>query len=52
MAEIRSRIAQTIATPAKLQIIWDDKNIDLSSKIRLLRSLVMSIFYILVRLGH
>ena len=31
------------ATLTKLKIIWDDKNIDLSSKIRLLRSLVMSI---------
>ena len=44
MPEIRSRIAQTIAAHTKLKIIWDDKNIDLSSKIRLLRSLVMSIF--------
>ena len=44
MPEIRSRIAQTIAALTKLKIIWDDKNIDLSSKIRLLRSLVMSIF--------
>ena len=43
MPEIRSRIAQTIASLTKLKIIWDDKNIDLSSKIRLLRSLVMSI---------
>ena len=44
MPEIRSRIAQTIAALKMLKIIWDDKNIDLSSKIRLLRSLVMSIF--------
>ena len=44
MPEIRSRIAQTVAALAKLKIIWDDNNIDLSSKIRLLRSLVMSIF--------
>ena len=44
MPEIRSRIAQTIAGLTKLKIIWDDKNIDLSSKIRLLCSLVMSIF--------
>ena len=42
--EIRSSIAQTIAALTKLKIIWDDKNIDLSSKIRLLRSMVMSIF--------
>ena len=53
MPGIRSRIAQTIAALTKLKIIWDDKNIHLSSKIRLLRSLVMSIIvYILVRLGH
>ena len=44
MPEIRSRIAQTIAALTKLKIIWDDKIINLSSKIRLLRSLVMSIF--------
>ena len=44
MPEIRSRIAQTIAALTKLKIIWNDKNIDLRSKIRLLRSLVMSIF--------
>ena len=43
MPEICSRIAQTIAALTKLKIIWDEKNIDLSSKIRLLRSLVMSI---------
>ena len=43
MPKIRSRIAQTIAAFTKLNIIWDDKNIDLSSKIRLLRFLVMSI---------
>ena len=35
MPEIRSRIAQTIAPLTKLKIIWDDKNIDLSSKFRL-----------------
>ena len=41
MPEIRSRMAQTIAALTKLKIIWDDKNIDLSSRIRLLRSLVL-----------
>ena len=41
--EICSRIAQTTAALTKLKIIWDNKNIDLSSKSRLLRSLVMSI---------
>ena len=44
MPEIRSRIAQTIAALTKVKIIWDDKNIDLSSTLRLLRSLVLSIF--------
>ena len=44
MSEIHPRIAQTIAALTKLKIIWDNNNIDLSSKIRLLRSLVMSIF--------
>ena len=43
MPEILSRIAKTMAALTKLKIIWDDKNIDLSSKIRLSRSLVMSI---------
>ena len=44
MSEIRSRISQTIAALTKLKIIWDDKNIDFSPKIRLLRSSVMSIY--------
>ena len=52
MPEIHSRIAQTIAAVTKLKIIWDDKNIDLSSKIRLLRSLACPHFYIFVRLEH
>ena len=42
--EIRSRIAHIIAALTKLKIIWDDKIIGLSSKIRLLRSLFRSIF--------
>ncbi|GFO37239.1 endonuclease-reverse transcriptase [Plakobranchus ocellatus] len=42
--EILSRIAQTTAAPTKLKPIWNNKNISISSKIRLLRSLVMSIF--------
>ena len=42
--EIMSRIAQTIGTLTKLKAIWKDKNIALSSKIRLMRSLVISIF--------
>ncbi|GFO24411.1 endonuclease-reverse transcriptase [Plakobranchus ocellatus] len=42
--EILSRIAQTLAALTKLKPIWNNKNIAISSKIRLLRSLVMSIF--------
>ena len=42
--EILSRIAQTIGALAKLKTICKDKNIALSSKIRLMRSLVISIF--------
>ncbi|GFS04927.1 endonuclease-reverse transcriptase [Elysia marginata] len=42
--EILSRIAQTTTTLTKLKPIWNNKNIAISSKIRLLRSLVMSSF--------
>ena len=42
--EILSRIAHTIGALTKLKTIWKDKNIALSSKIRLMRSLVISIF--------
>ena len=42
--EILSRIAQATAALAKLKPIWKDKNLSTKSKIRLLRSLVISIF--------
>ena len=42
--EVLARSAQTTAALAKLNTIWNDKNIVLSSKIRLMRSLVISIF--------
>ena len=42
--EVLSRIAQTTAAVTKLQVIWNYKNIAISSKVRLMRSLVMSIF--------
>ena len=42
--EVLSRIAQTTAAVTKLQVIWNDKNIAIRSKIRLMRSLAMSIF--------
>ena len=43
--EVLSRIDQTIAAVTKLKVIWNDKNIAISSKIRLMRSPVMSIFW-------
>ena len=42
--EILSRIAQTTAALTRLKPVWIDKSISLSSKIRLMRSLVLSIF--------
>ena len=42
--EVLSRIAQTTAAVTKLKVIWNDKNIAISSKIRLMRSPAMSIF--------
>ena len=39
--DVLSRIAQTKAAVTKLKVIWNDKNIAISSKIRLMRSLVM-----------
>merc|ERR1711963_1001374 len=42
--EILSRMAKAQSALSKLKIIWNDKNISVSSKIRLLRSLVISIF--------
>ena len=42
--EILSRIAQTTAALTKLKPVWNDRNISLSSKIRLMHFLVTSIF--------
>ena len=42
--EILSRIAQTTAALTSLKPVWIDKSISLSSKIRLMRSLVTFIF--------
>ena len=39
-----SRIAQTTAALTRLKPVWNDRSIFLSSKIRLMRSLVASIF--------
>ena len=41
--EVLSRIAQTTAAVTKLKVICNYKNITIGSKIRLMRSLVMSI---------
>ena len=43
-SEILSRIAQTTAALTRLKPVWIDKSISLSLKIRLMRSLVTSIF--------
>ena len=42
--EIMSRIAQTTASLKRLKTIWRHRNLALSIKIRLMRSLVLSIF--------
>ncbi|WP_419593739.1 hypothetical protein, partial [Thiolapillus sp.] len=42
--EILSRIAQTTAALTRLKPVWNDRSISLSSKIRLMCSLVTSIF--------
>ena len=42
--EVLSRIAQATAALTKLKPIWRDNNISLGSKVRLMRSLVISIF--------
>ena len=49
--EILSRIAQTTAALTRLKPVWIDKSISLSSKIRLMRSLVTSIFLYAVNHG-
>ena len=42
--EILSRIPQTTAALTRLKPVWNDRSISLGSKIRLMRSLVTSIF--------
>ena len=42
--EIMSRIAETTLSLERLKTIWRDKNLALSIKIRLMRSLTLSIF--------
>ena len=43
-SEILSMIAQTTAPLSRLKIIWRDKNISLASKVKLMRTLILSIF--------
>ncbi|KAK3895277.1 hypothetical protein Pcinc_000994 [Petrolisthes cinctipes] len=42
--EILSRAAQTTAALAKLKTVWQDKNISLKIKLKLLRAIVLSVF--------
>ena len=42
--EVLSRIAHATAAPTKLKPIWKDSNISLGSKVKLMRSVVISIF--------
>ena len=42
--EILTRIAQTTAALSRLKIIWRDKNISLASKVKLMRTLILSAF--------
>ena len=42
-AEILSRIAQCTTTMTRLKPIWNDRNITLGSKVRLMRTLIISI---------
>ena len=49
--EIFSETAQTTAALTRLKPLWNDRSISLSSKIRLMRTLVISIFLMLVNHG-
>ena len=49
--EILSSIAQTTAALTRLKPAWNDRSISVSSKIRLMRSLVTSIFFMFVNHG-
>ena len=42
--EILSRITQTTAALSRLKITWRDKNISLASKVKLMRTLILSTF--------
>ena len=42
--EILSKIAQTTAALSRLKVIWRDKNFSLASKVKLMRTLILSTF--------
>ena len=42
--KILSRIAQTTAALSRLKVIWRDKKISLASKVKLMRTLILSTF--------
>ena len=44
MPEILSRTAQATAVLTRSKLVWNDRNVSLSSKIQLMRSIVTSIF--------
>ena len=50
--EIHSRIAQTTAALTKLKSVWIDKSISLSSEIRLMCTIVTSIFLYYIIVNH
>ena len=50
--EVLSRIAQTTAALVRLETIWNDKHISLSSEIRLMRSLVSQYYCTPTKPGH
>ena len=50
--EVLSRIAQTTAALVRLETIWNDKHISLSSKIRLMHSLVSQYYCTPTKPGH
>ena len=49
--EILSRTVMTITAMARLKTVWKERNISVNLKIRLIRSLVVSIFYMPVSHG-
>ena len=49
--EVLSRIAQTTGAMTKLKVIWNDRNIVISSNIRLMRSLLCPYFCMHVKRG-